>query len=259
MELITQVTKPNSFPSQASEKPPVQSEFNSPRDQPIPTDKDLESIPKCHKTPSFLLPPQSTSKRGKKCLVLDLDETLVHSKFTTEGHYDIKLSIDIEGLKQIVYVSKRPHVDDFIKTCAENFELIVFTASLEKYASPLLDILDPNKVIDFRLYRESCTYYRGEYVKDLCRLGRPLNQTIIVDNSPHSYLFNPLNAIPCQSWFDDRSDTELLELLEILKPMVDPKVDDVLKEIKIWRETKRQNNSNKLYDKIISFVKKFWE
>ena len=64
-------------------------------------------------------------------------------------------------------------------------------------------------VFAHRLFRESCVYDRGNYVKDLSKLGRELNRTIIIDNSPASYLFQPQNAIPCSSWFDDKNDTLL--------------------------------------------------
>ena len=60
-----------------------------------------------------------------------------------------------------------------------------------------------------RLFRESCVYDRGNYVKDLSKLGREMKRTIIIDNSPASYLFQPQNAIPCSSWFDDKNDTLL--------------------------------------------------
>ena len=60
-----------------------------------------------------------------------------------------------------------------------------------------------------RLFRESCVYNRGKYVKDLSKLGRELNRTIIIDKSPASYLLQPQNAIPCSRWFDDKNDTLL--------------------------------------------------
>jgi RNA polymerase II subunit A small phosphatase-like protein len=79
------------------------------------------------------------------------------------------------------------------------FEVIVFTASLAKYADPLLDLLDRGSCVRWRLFRESCYPYEGNYVKDLTCLGRPLKDVIIVDNSPHSYIFHPYNAVRCRS------------------------------------------------------------
>ena len=96
-----------------------------------------------------------------------------------------------------VYVRKRPGVDYFLQYCARRFELVIFTASLSKYASPLLDALDPQRLISARLFRESCVLHFGSYVKDLTHLGRPIEHTLIVDNSPLSYLFQPENAVPC--------------------------------------------------------------
>jgi carboxy-terminal domain RNA polymerase II polypeptide A small phosphatase len=82
----------------------------------------------------------------------------------------------------------------------------VFTASLSKYADPLLDQLDTGSVVRWRLFRESCFPYEGNYVKDLMCLGRPLSDTIIVDNSPHSYVFQPDNAVPIGTFIDDPDD-----------------------------------------------------
>ena len=66
-----------------------------------------------------------------------------------------------------VYVAKRPGVDEFLTEMAKHYEIVIYTASLNKYADPLLDLLDPNRVIRCRLFRESCVYYEGNYVKDL--------------------------------------------------------------------------------------------
>jgi hypothetical protein len=43
-------------------------------------------------------------------------------------------------------------------------------------------------------------------VKDLLCLGRPLASTVIVDNSPHSYIFQPDNAVPISTFIDNMED-----------------------------------------------------
>ena len=85
----------------------------------------------------------------------------------------------------------------------------MFTASLSKYAEPLYSKLDKNKVTTALLFREHCSFYNGIFVKDLAKLGRSLNDVIIIDNSPSSYLFQPENALPCTSWYDNKKDREL--------------------------------------------------
>jgi len=130
-------------------------------------------------------------QHGKKCLALDLDETLVHSSFQPVDGASFVISVVIEGVVHNVYVMKRPGVDEFMERLAHYYELIVFTASLSKYADPLLDLLDTKRVISRRLFREHCVFYDGHYVKDLSMLNRDISQTIIVDNSPMSYIFHP--------------------------------------------------------------------
>ncbi|ETO10296.1 hypothetical protein RFI_27078 [Reticulomyxa filosa] len=132
---------------------------------------------------SALLPLLLPEDKHKRCLVLDLDETLVHSSFK------VILHLEIDGVVHRVYVLKRPFVDEFLVECSKYYELVIFTASLSKYADPLLDYLDTQH--------------------DMRRIGRRLKDTIIVDNSPHSYCFQPKNAVPIASWFDDKSDTQV--------------------------------------------------
>jgi len=105
------------------------------------------------------------------------------------------------------------------------YEIVVFTASLGKYVDPVLDKLDVHHVIAHRLFRESCYSYKGNYVKDLSHLGRPLADTIILDNSPASYIFHPHNAVPISTWFDDTHDRELKDLCPFLADL--SAVDDV--------------------------------
>lgn len=117
---------------------------------------------------------------------------------------------------------------------AKHYEIVIFTASLNKYADPLLDLLDPKKVIRSRLFRESCVYYEGNYVKDLSLLNRDLSKTIIIDNSPSSYMFHPQNAIDCSSFVDDVRDRELDQISNFLAGIRN--VPDVRRVVRRWRE-----------------------
>lgn len=172
-----------------------------------------------------LLGPIHEQDRGRKCLVLDLDETLVHSSFKMISNADFTVPVEIEGSVHNVYVIKRPGVDEFMRRMGEIYEVVVFTASLSKYADPVLDILDIHQVVRHRLFRESCYNHRGNYVKDLSQLGREIETSIIIDNSPASYIFHPNNAVPISSWFNDPHDTELTDLCPFLAELAE--VEDV--------------------------------
>ncbi|KAG2796219.1 hypothetical protein PC119_g24213, partial [Phytophthora cactorum] len=181
--------------------------------------------------PSFL-PPVAPNDVDKKCLVLDLDETLVHSSFRPTDNYDFIIPVDIDGTIHHVYVCKRPGAEEFLIEMAKYYEIVVYTASLSKYADPLLDKLDPEGVIRYRLYREHCVQYEGCYVKDLSLLDRDISQTIIVDNSPMAYAFHPRNAIGCSSFIDDPNDRELESIARFLTKFQD--VEDVCNHMQLW-------------------------
>lgn len=93
-----------------------------------------------------------------------------------------------------------------------------------------------------RLFRESCYNHQGNYVKvasgraidtqvltsqDLSQVGRDLRETIIIDNSPTSYIFHPQHAVPISSWFSDAHDNELLDLIPVLEDLAGTQVRDV--------------------------------
>jgi len=192
----------------------------------------------------YLLPPSATCDSNKLCLVLDLDETLVHSSFRPTNNADFVVPIDIEGKIHPVYVLKRPHVDEFLQTVGKLYELVLFTASLAEYADPVADFLDKWNVFKFRLFRDSCAYFKGGYVKDLDRLGRDLKKVVIVDNSPASYYLHKNNAVPVASWFEDMNDTQLKDLIPFFEKLAT--VDNVYSVLKnnTDRDDIEQQNNN---------------
>ena len=130
------------------------------------------AIPK-HTPVQYLLPEAKAQDSDKICVVIDLDETLVHSSFkvgpawhlsasslltggglcwiSTLGipsppapaiilslqpvnNADFIIPVEIDGVVHQVYVLKRPHVDEFLQRMGKLFECVLFTASLAKYA-----------------------------------------------------------------------------------------------------------------------------
>ncbi|CAD6441775.1 7b24dafc-9683-4594-b2c1-158a510d9a81 [Sclerotinia trifoliorum] len=193
----------------------------------IPTSEEVIELDLLEQKQQWLLPPIAPRFKGKKCLVLDLDETLVHSSFKILHQADFTIPVEIEGQFHNVYVIKRPGVDQFMKRVGELYEVVVFTASVSKYGDPLLDQLDIHHVVHHRLFRESCYNHQGNYVKDLSQVGRDLRETIIIDNSPTSYIFHPQHAVPISSWFSDAHDNELLDLIPVLEDLAGSQVRDV--------------------------------
>eukprot|EP00668_Euglena_longa_P015365 GGOE01019439.1.p1 GENE.GGOE01019439.1~~GGOE01019439.1.p1 ORF type:complete len:284 (-),score=43.54 GGOE01019439.1:363-1214(-) len=164
-----------------------------------------------------LLPSKQQPMQARNTLVLDLDETLVHSSFEPIPA-DHVIPIVVEGSKQMVYVKVRPFAKEFLDRVSMLFEVVLLTASREVYAGPVMDALDKGGCrIHHRLFRDSCANLNGAFVKDLNYLGRPLHSVIIVDNSPVCYIFHPQNALPIPSWFNDTADRELLALLPTLE------------------------------------------
>ncbi|CAI7888039.1 unnamed protein product [Closterium sp. NIES-53] len=191
-----------------------------------------------------ILPPRKADA-PPVTLVLDLDETLVHSTMDFCPFSDFNFPVLLNSHTHMVHVRKRPHVETFLQKVAELFEVVVFTASQGIYADKLLDIMDPKtELVRHRIFRESCVYIEGNYVKDLSVLGRDLSKVVIVDNSPQAFGLQVDNGIPIESWFDDDKDCELQLLLPFLETLA--RVDDVRPHI--TERFKLQERINKIPD-----------
>jgi CTD small phosphatase-like protein 2 len=170
--------------------------------------------------------PKKTRSSPRVTLVLDLDETLVHCSTASLIPHDVQFPVSFNGSVYTVSGRFRPHYLGFLQAVAEKFEVVVFTASQKVYADELLNIIDPTKsLIKYRLFRDSCLYVDGNFLKHLDILGRDLAHTVIVDNSPQAFGYQVSNGIPISSWYEDQNDSELLNVLSFLKTI--ETVDDV--------------------------------
>ncbi|KAJ8767452.1 hypothetical protein K2173_017496 [Erythroxylum novogranatense] len=159
-------------------------------------------------------------------LVLDLDETLVHSSFDICEDGDFSFQIHSKMQVQTVFVRQRPYLPMFLEAVSSMFDIVIFTAGQSNYAELLLDIIDPNRtLICQRVYRDSCVFVNGGYLKDLTILGCDLARIMIVDNTPQVFQLQVENGIPIDSWFGDPEDSALLSLLLFLETLVG--ADDV--------------------------------
>lgn len=138
----------------------------------------------------------------KKTLIIDLDETLIHSMAKggrmSSGHMvEVRLNSPMSMPAILYFVHERPHCHDFLRKVAKWYNLIVFTASVQEYADPVIDWLErERKYFSGRYYRQHCTFRNGAYIKDLAQVEPDLSRVAILDNSPMSYIFHEGKSCP---------------------------------------------------------------
>ena len=145
-----------------------------------------------------------STESPKKTLIIDLDETLIHSmakggRMSTGHMVEVRLGGPVSssgvslgpGVPILYYVHERPNCHEFLRKVCKWYNLIVFTASVQEYADPVIDWLErERKYFSGRYYRQHCTFRNGAYIKDLAQVEPDLSRVMILDNSPMSYIFH---------------------------------------------------------------------
>ena len=157
----------------------------------------------CEEEPTIpYLQPKDAVHGKEYTLVLDLDETLVHSIKNNDGH----------NPKALV----RKGTELFIEKLSEYCEIVIFTAGKQDYADSIIDNLDCVDKVSYRLYREHTYIHNESIIKDISRLGRDLAKVVIVDDIEDNYQLQKENGLHISEYIGDDNDTELLYLMDDL-------------------------------------------
>ena len=145
-----------------------------------------------------------TPSLKKYSLILDLDETLIHFK-VNHSHND-------EGVLKL-----RPGIGTFLEVIREYYEIILFTEASEAYTELIMEAFNKNNFFDFKLFRQHTIIIGQDFVKDLQRIGRPLDRIIIIDNMAQNFRMQKFNGILIKPFYgEDQNDRALIDLIPIL-------------------------------------------
>lgn len=171
-----------------------------------------------------LLPDLPRNASHVRTLVLDLDGVLVQSDWRRG-----------RGWRTF----KRPGVDAFLQAASQYYELVLYTDHLPTYADPILDRLDPRRLVQYRLYRDSTRYLPSvsggsgspQHARDLASLNRDPRRVLFVTASREAAQAPSAreNAVLVPEWGQrmDPADTGLLDLLPFLEALFRAAVPDV--------------------------------
>ena len=189
----------------------------------------------------------NNKNENNKILVIDLDETLIHTSFQKIQNPDLIIQLDStinkktdnnknnnnENSNQKIveaYIRIRPGVEAFLSQISKYYDIYVYSASSKNYLNTIIKNIDKNNIIKQCYCRDDCIMYvedyeedfdkpnnKYKYIKDLKKINKELRNIVFIDNNTISFKLQEKNGIPIKSWFDDYEDLELYKLIPILK------------------------------------------
>lgn len=193
-----------------------------------------------------------------KVIVLDLDETLIHTLSDDEfngsnkGYELLRLYPDLRGRLYKLNVQgrpmwsiKRPYVDVFLRYVLDNFsKVIVWSAGIDEYVHEVVDWLFGTILIspDAIYGRSFCEIESKKYTKPIRKLviqpdlreSVRLDNTLFIDDNVVSTSPNPTNAVTIPRYQPNpahpsdlltHSDRSLLQLVDWLESDAVPKYE----------------------------------
>ncbi|XP_022644908.1 mitochondrial import inner membrane translocase subunit TIM50-like isoform X2 [Varroa destructor] len=124
---------------------------------------------------------------------------------------------------------KRPGVNFLLQQLSMQslFEIVIYTKENGFTAFPIIDSLDPQGYIMYRLFKDATRYQDGQHIKDLGALNRPINKVIHVDCDEKAVQTHRSNAVCLKKWLGNMDDRTLIDLAIFLRTIAESGVEDV--------------------------------
>ncbi|KAK1785936.1 hypothetical protein P4O66_017686 [Electrophorus voltai] len=145
-------------------------------------------------------------------LVLELTDVLLHPEWSLATGWRFK---------------KRPGIDYLFQQLAPLYEIVIFTSETGMTAYPLIDSIDPQGFVMYRLFRDATRYVEGHHVKDVSCLNRDTSKVIVVDCKREAFSLQPFNGMALRKWDGNSEDRTLYDLAAFLKTIAVSGVEDV--------------------------------
>ncbi|KAM9701213.1 LOW QUALITY PROTEIN: mitochondrial import inner membrane translocase subunit TIM50 [Menidia menidia] len=145
-------------------------------------------------------------------LVLELTDVLLHPEWSLSTGWRFK---------------KRPGIDYLFQQLAPLYEIVIFTAETGMTAYPLIDSIDPQGFVMYRLFRDATRYMDGHHVKDVSCLNRDCSRVVLVDCRREAFQLQPFNGLALRKWDGSSEDRTLYDLANLLKTIALSGVEDV--------------------------------
>ncbi|XP_035241720.1 mitochondrial import inner membrane translocase subunit TIM50 [Anguilla anguilla] len=145
-------------------------------------------------------------------LVLELTDVLLHPEWSLATGWRFK---------------KRPGIEYLFQQLAPLYEIVIFTAETGMTAYPLIDSIDPQGFVMYRLFRDATRYMEGHHVKDVSCLNRDTSKVIVVDCKREAFSLQPFNGMALRKWDGNSEDRTLYDLATFLKTIAVSGVEDV--------------------------------
>ncbi|XP_072547265.1 mitochondrial import inner membrane translocase subunit TIM50 [Salminus brasiliensis] len=145
-------------------------------------------------------------------LVLELTDVLLHPEWSLATGWRFK---------------KRPGIDYLFQQLAPLYEIVIFTSETGMTAYPLIDSIDPQGFVMYRLFRDATRYMEGHHVKDVSCLNRDTSKVILVDCKREAFSLQPFNGMALRKWDGNSEDRTLYDLAAFLKTIAMSGVEDV--------------------------------